>query len=195
MPDRPKVLIIGDSISMGYTRHAVSAVGESLELVRHDGNGGDSSNVLSHLPQWLERFHDAELVHVNCGLHDIKRSRPDGSYQVPLEKYRENLSSIADMLKSAGRNVLWAATTPVMDEMHAARGSDFDRYQQDVLTYNQAAAEIMSEAGVSINDLHAVVQDAGIETCLGQDGVHMTEWGYVTLGRAVADACERAFGG
>ncbi|MFP3938412.1 MAG: SGNH/GDSL hydrolase family protein [Phycisphaerae bacterium] len=194
MTKTPQALIIGDSISMGYTPHAATAVGDMPVLVRHEGNGGDSTNVLSHLDQWLDKFPHASLVHVNCGLHDIKRSRPDGSYQVPLEKYRENLSSIADMLKSAGRNILWATTTPVMDEKHAGRGTDFDRYERDVVAYNEAATDLMSDAGATINDLHAVVLSEGVENCVGPDGVHMTDSGYRLLGRAVADACRRAVG-
>ncbi|MGC9455595.1 MAG: SGNH/GDSL hydrolase family protein [Phycisphaerae bacterium] len=194
MPQRPKVLIVGDSISMGYTPHAAAAAADVLDLVRHDGNGGDSSNVLAHLGEWLETFQDAGLVHVNCGLHDIKRSRPGGDYQVPIEKYRENLRAIADMLTSAGRSVVWATTTPVIDSRHAARGADFDRYQQDVTAYNNVAKDVMSQAGAGIDDLHAVVVSEGVESCVGPDGVHMTDAGYRLLGRAVADACRRAVG-
>jgi lysophospholipase L1-like esterase len=188
LPQRPKVLIVGDSISMGYFPHASAAAGERAELLRHDGNGGDSANVLAHLDGWLEQFADARLVHLNCGLHDIKRDRPGGEHQVPIGRYRENLSAIFERLLSAGRNVVWATTTPVIDKHHAA-ARDFDRHEADVLAYNAAAAEVVSSAGAGIDDLHAVVERAGLVKCLAADGVHMSDAGYRALGRAVAAAC------
>jgi len=59
---------------MGYFPHVLAARGD-LSFVRHDGNGRDSANVLANLDAWLQRFPDAETVHMNCGLHDLKRDR------------------------------------------------------------------------------------------------------------------------
>ena len=188
MDEPPKVLIIGDSISMGYFPHAAAAAGERLELLRHDGNGGDSANVLAQLDQWLAQFPNAALVHLNCGLHDIKLFPPGGEHQVPIDAYRENLRTIFERVRAAGRKAVWATTTPVIDKHHAA-AKDFDRHEADVLAYNAAAAEIASSAGAGIDDLHAVVERAGLVKCLAADGVHMSDAGYRALGRAVAAAC------
>jgi len=49
-----------------------------------------------------------------------------------------------------------------------------------------AAAEIMAQAAVPINDLHAVIETAGPQACVLDDGVHLNERGSSLLARAVA---------
>ena len=57
------------------------------------GNGGDSANVLAHLDESVIR-EQPNVVHLNCGLHDLKRDKTDGRYQVALEQYVANLERI-----------------------------------------------------------------------------------------------------
>ncbi len=118
-------------------------------------------------------------------------NRTNAQYQVPVETYRQNLLEIVARLQSAGRRIIWATITPVIDDRHAHRKTDFDRYERDVRSYNAAALEVMSSAGFDINDLHSVVHAAGVEDCIGPDGVHMTDAGYRTLARPVIAACRK----
>ena len=64
---------------------------------------------------------------------------------------------------------------------------DFQRYSEDVLTYNQAARDLLGSLEVETNDLFGVVVAAGVEGLLTEDGVHFTAQGYAMLGKAVAD--------
>ena len=182
-----KVLIIGDSISIGYTPYVAAALEGEYAVVHNEGNAGDSNKFLANLESYLASEADAEIIHFNCGLHDVKRARDSRGCQVDIERYRGNLREIFSRLKSTGGKLIWASTTPVIDERHAA-AKPFDRREQDVLAYNAAAAKIAGEAGVTVNDLHEVVMAAGIENCVGPDGVHMTQSGYRVLGEAVAGA-------
>jgi len=185
MNELPKVLIIGDSISIGYTPYVADLLDGRFRVVHNAGNAADSNAMLVNIPWYLQAEPDAQLVHFNCGLHDIKRQRQVDHTQVPIAVYRKNLRSIVEHLTAWGKKLIWASSTPVIDQRHRQR-KDFDRRNDDVVAYNAAAAEIVGAAGIPINDLYSVIERAGRDECLGQDGVHMTARGYELLGEAVA---------
>ena len=189
MTVRAKVLIIGDSISMGYTPAVSEQLPARAEVVHNPGNGGDSDNVAANLDAWVEQA-KPDVVHFNCGLHDIKFHRDVARLQVPLDRYQNNLRRIVARLGETGAKLVWASTTPVVESRHAA-AKDFDRHNREVDAYNAAAAAIMNEAGIPIDDLYAAVADAGPERLIDDDGVHMTEEGYEMLAQKVAACLQR----
>ena len=73
-----KVILIGDSIRMGYQALVAEQLDGQGEVWGPQQNGGDSRNVLAHLEEWV-LDQDAALLHMNCGLHDLKFT--DGAYQ------------------------------------------------------------------------------------------------------------------
>ena len=148
-------------------------------------NGGTSANVLAHLDEWVIARSPA-LVHVNCGLHDLRKAFGAAQSFLPLAEYAANLREIlARLTAKPGTRVVWANTTPVDEKRHhAVKG--FDRFEADVLAYNTAALRVAGELGVPVDDLYATVVRAGPAEYLQQDGVHFTADGYVLLGQAVA---------
>ena len=181
-----KVILIGDSIRMGYEPLVREMLTGTAEVWGPDGNGGDSRNVLAHIDAWaVER--EADVVHFNCGLHDLK-VLADGSHQVPVDEYVRNLRDIIGRLRGGTTaRLIWATSTPVHDERHRARpGSEFTRLQKDVETYSRKALEVVNAAGLVVNDLHDVIERAGLAGCLSPDGVHMTERGNRLLAETVA---------
>lgn len=198
MPVKSKVMIIGDSISGGYTPHVQRLLADRYEVTRHGERGDfhgvawhDSRRVLAKLDDWLAKDPDAVLIHCNCGLHDIMVDRHTGQPQVTPENYRENLVTIVARLKATGKRLIWATTTPVLYERHLCV-KDFDRHQEAVEAYNRIALEIVTSAGIAVNDLHAAVCKAGAEKCLRHDGVHMTPEADQLLGNVVARAISRS---
>jgi lysophospholipase L1-like esterase len=186
-PHQTVVLIMGDSISMenGYLKGLRGRLGESFEVVHNSGNGGDSANVLAHLETWV-RAASPDIIHFNCGLHDLKLDRATGTHQVPLEQYRRNLDAITGWLKQhSDARLVFALTTPVNTEWHRKK-KPFDRELSAVARYNQAAREIMERYGIPVNNLYGVISEAGPDTCLVADGVHMNEKGKALLADAVA---------
>ena len=157
-----------------------------MEVWRPDRNGGDSRNVLANLDDWV-LGRQADVVHVNCGLHDLK-FLPDSGYQVPLDQYAEGLRKIVARIEGeSNARLIWATTTPVIDEWHQ-NAKPFERHEADVRRYNDAALGIMREHGIEVNDLHQVIRQAGPERMLKPDGVHMNERGSELLAQAVASA-------
>jgi len=180
------IVLIGDSIRMGYQEEVSQQLAEWATVWGPEENGGTSQNVLAHLDQWaLSR--PADVVHVNCGLHDIRREHHRDGPTVPLHVYAQNVRSILTRLKAETEAaVVWASTTPVNQEWHN-RIKPFDRFARDVETYNAAASEICLELGVPINDLCALVDSTGRDSLLLQDGVHFKPEGYALLGESVAE--------
>jgi lysophospholipase L1-like esterase len=116
----------------------------------------------------------------------------DRSYQVPLAEYEKNLETILERIRTGTRaTVIFATTTPILDNLHAQRKVGFDRFQADIQKYNAAAVAVMGRAGVPINDLHKVVEDGGKEKLMGGDGTHYTPKGYETLAAAVTESILR----
>lgn len=190
-PALPKIVLIGDSIRLGYGPRVGQILQGKAQVISPDPNGGDSANVLKHLEEWIVR-EKPDIVHFNCGLHDLKVSKENGRHQVELTEYEANLRQIvARLQRETSATLVFANTTPILDERHARRGAAFDRREVDVGRYNAAALAIMKQSGVAVNDLHAMVGRAGPESALGPDGTHYTPAGYERLAEAVADCLLR----
>jgi hypothetical protein len=184
------VLLIGDSISIGYTVAVRELLQGKANVHRIPVNGGPTTNGLKHLQSWLG---DAkwDVIHFNWGLHDLKYMGPNDTnladpkapgsrQQVPLPEYEQNLKQLVAQLQASGAKLIWCATTPVPA---GAQG----RVPGDEVKYNAAAARVMTAAGVTINDLYAHAQLKLNEIQLPAN-VHFTPAGSRYLAEKVAAA-------
>ena len=107
---------------------------------------------------------------------------------MPLGEYQNNLKTILDRIqKETKAKIIFATTTPIVDDLHAQRKAGFDRFEADVQKYNVAAVSVMKEARVPINDLHLLVENGGTQTLMNSDGTHYTPEGYARLAAAVTN--------
>ena len=186
----PKVVLVGDSIRMGYAPLVAKRLDGRAIVVSAKPNGEDSGNVLRNLDEWVIK-ENPDVVHFNAGLHDLKLK--DKSYQVPLAEYEKNLKTIlARIHKETRAKIIFATSTPILDKLHAERKAGFDRFEADVQMYNLAAVSLMKQAGVPINDLHKLVEDGGRETLMAADGTHYTQEGYERMAAVVTDSILRS---
>ncbi|MSP14107.1 MAG: SGNH/GDSL hydrolase family protein [Chloroflexi bacterium] len=178
------IIIIGDSISNGYTplvRELLAGKNINIEYL----SNGDSAQLLVGLPDWMVDKRP-DLIHFNCGLHAARFFRSSQAYQEPLDIYTAHLRAATQWLKThTGARLVWASTTPVITERIYL---DYVRFEKDVLAYNAAAKKIMDDLDIPINDLHQVLVAANVADCLGPDGVHMTDRANALLAQAVAGA-------
>jgi len=155
----PRVLLIGDSISIGYTLDVRKLLEGKANVHRIPTNGGPTPNGLANLTAWLgDKKWD--VIHFNWGLHDIKFIVGDdktkivpaetagATHQVSLADYEKNLTALVAQLKATGAKLLWCSTTPVVPGTPG-------RTPEDVVKYNEAAARVMKAAGVATDDLYA----------------------------------------
>jgi isoamyl acetate esterase len=191
-----RVVLIGDSIRMAYQDHARDALAGVAEVWGPTENGGNSVNVLANLNDWVIK-RKPDVVHLNCGLHDLKTvARDERETVVPLAFYRRNVATILRLIRAHGTSrVIVATTTPVHEErIRAVRTSpgDFLRFNEDVRAYNTALVAEARAVGVAVNDLHGVVTAAGADALLTPDGVHFTTEGSRLLGQSVARAVKES---
>jgi len=179
------IVLIGDSIRMGYQEKVREQLADRATVWAPNEATGNSDNVRARLDEWVLSRH-ADVVHINCGLHDIKKPFDTGIAAVPLSRYTENVRSILTRIQAETvATVIWAMTTPVNYEWHH-RAKRADRFEEDVIAYNAAALEICRELGVAVNDLFSLINSAGRDDLLLPDGVHFKPEGYALLGESVA---------
>lgn len=188
----PRVLLIGDSISMGYTLPVRELLKGKANVHRPRVNCGHTALALENLSAWLETGGAGkkwDLIHFNWGLHDLKYLGPDGKtladpaapsskQQVPPDQYRINLQKLVEQLKATGAILIWRNTTPV------ASGSA-GRTVGDAIVYNGIAEGIMTTAGIPTHDLYSFALERQKEL-QREANVHFTDPGSEALGAEVA---------
>jgi lysophospholipase L1-like esterase len=187
----PRVVLVGDSIRMGYAPLVAKQLAGKAVVISAEPNGEDSGNVLRHLDEWVIK-EKPDVVHLNAGLHDLKvlKEKP---HQVALADYETNLKTIVDRIrKETKARIVFATSTPIIDNLHAQRKAGFDRFEADVQKYNSAAVTVMKQLGIPVNDLHELVESRGREKIMGPDGTHYTEEGYAILADAVTEHVTRS---
>ena len=175
----PRVLIIGDSISMGYTEPVTALLAGRAEVERIPINGGPTIRAIAHLDEWLGDG-GWDIILFNFGLHDLKIMET-GIHQVPPEEYEANLREITARLKATGAKLIWVTTTPVVE------GTEPPRNPEDARRYNEIAQKIMDENSVATLDLYALCLPRLAEVQIPVN-VHFTESGYDVLAEWVAEA-------
>jgi lysophospholipase L1-like esterase len=185
--NKPVVVLIGDSIRMGYAPAVSKFYNNRVDVRSSKENGGDTANVLEHLDEWVIKVQPT-LVHINAGLHDLKLDRKTGKHQVELADYKANLKKILERITTETKaKVIFALTTPVIDERHNTN-KPFDRKVSDVEAYNRAAQEVLRGfPAVGVNNLDVFAKGLDLEKALVKDGVHFTPQAYQSLGQRVAE--------
>jgi acyl-CoA thioesterase-1 len=158
VPGLPRVLLIGDSISMGYTLDVRAKLKDRANVHHPAENCGPTERGLARLDKWLgtNRW---DVIHFNFGLHDLKYLDAQGQYVAPEkgkqiappEVYRKNLRELALRLQKTGTGLVFATTTPVPP-------GTLGRIAGDERPYNQVAVSVMKELGIPVDDLGGYVE-------------------------------------
>lgn len=184
---KKNVILIGDSIRLAYQPTVQQVLAQRADVWGPAENGRTSQNVLDHLDEWV-LARKPDLVHINCGTHDLRKERGSPQPRTSLEQYRANVENILRQIQVRTRaQIIWATTTPVNEKWHF-ENRDTDRFEADVDAYNAAANEICQRLNIPINDLFGVMMQAGRDTYILKDGLHFTPEGSALMGQAVAEA-------
>ncbi len=184
-PGLPRVLLVGDSISLGYTLPVRAGLRGRANVHHPPQNCGDTGRGLKRLAAWLgDRPWD--VIVFNFGLHDLKYLDAQGRYVAPtagrqvtpLPQYETNLRELVVRLQATGAKLIYATTTPVP-------AGSLGRVAHDERAYNEAARRVMAAASIPVVDLAAVIEPRQAEVQLPHN-VHFTQEGFALLGAAVA---------
>lgn len=196
LPRPLRVLLLGDSISMGYTPHVQAALeGEAVVHRPRNAAGTRPANCqgtdfgIEHVDEWLAIDGGGwDVIHFNFGLHDLKRvdpltgknsNDPDDPHQSSPEDYERQLRAIVARLAATDARLVLATTTPVPEG-----GVRPHREPSDVPRYNAIAARIAAEYAIPVNDLYAFALPRMAEIGRPAD-VHFTPAGSEALGGQV----------
>lgn len=167
-PGLPRVLVIGDSISMNYHDAAKAALKGVANYHRIEGNAASSAHGVLNTELWLGDYHQRglhwDVIQFNHGLHDLKQAYDAktgtwGGYNVPLPAYQANLDKQIAILRGTGARLIWCSTTPVPNDN---KGS-FARRKGAAAEFNAAALEVMRRhPDILVTDLHAVVDGSPV---------------------------------
>ncbi len=188
--EKKEVLIIGDSISIGYTPFLQKALAPEINVEHNPGNGGNTKRGVQSIDQWLGGK-QWDVIVFNFGLHDLVRidslkkyNVVDGKIQVTIEDYKKNLNIIASKLKQTTATLIFVTTTMVPENASGRKGDD-------VAVYNAAAIEVMKKNGIQVLDLYtSSLTTHPNNSKLGD--VHYTEQGYQLLAEPIIKAIKNA---
>ena len=105
-PKLPRVLLIGDSVSRGYTLAVRNTLAGRANVHRAPENCGGTSRALAKLDVWLGEG-KWDVIHFNFGIHDRATATAD---------YARRLEQIIARLRLTGATLIWASTTPIPDD-------------------------------------------------------------------------------
>ena len=170
-PKLPRILLIGDSVSRGYTQPTRKALAGKANVHRAPANCGPTASGLKNLDAWLGEG-KWDVIHFNFGIHD--RATPAADYVKRLEE-------IVVRLEKTGAKLIWASTTPIPDNPAQKQTA------QSVVDKNALAAEVMKKHGIPTDDLFGAMTPRLKEFQPPLD-VHFTGAGYDFLGATVGEA-------
>jgi acyl-CoA thioesterase-1 len=193
-PNLPNVLIIGDSISIGYAGLVRARLQGKANVIHNPGNAQGTTWGLANLQEWLGDT-KWDVIHFNWGLHDLKHvteagtsensNDPNDPQQADLATYAANMEILVKQLKATGAKLIFSTTTPYPD------GVKPYRLPEDAAKYNAAALEIMKANNIQVNDLYSLVSPK-LETLQKPRNVHFKQEGSEVLAEQVAAVIQAA---
>ena len=154
MSKTKKIVLIGDSIRMGYDKYVKEALADVAEVYYPEENCKFAEYVLRFAHEWKNNEKwptDVDLVHWNAGLWDALELFGD----VPLTSisyYKEAIARIDKRLRMLfpKAKIVFATSTAVLEDLCSP---DFRRHNSTIMEYNEAALEALKSTDTVINDL------------------------------------------
>ena len=161
-----KIVLIGDSIRMGYDKYVKEALDGVADVYYPGENCRFAQYTLRFLGDWKHKGEwptDTDLVHWNVGLWDVCEQFGEGPIS-SIEHYKEMITRIDKRIRLLFPNakVVFATSTAVREEGYSG---NFHRYNATIEKYNAAALEALAETDTVINDLYAHTKNIAPEYC------------------------------
>jgi lysophospholipase L1-like esterase len=173
VPNLPRVILVGDSISRSYTEPVRTLLAGKANVHRAPANCGPTTTGLRELDGWLTEGQGEgkwDVIVFNFGIHDRNR---------PSKEYAENLEKVVALLQKTGAKLLWVRTTPFNDKEEPADAPLKGPHLNDV------ADKVMKEHNISVCDLYTPFAERTKEL-IGGDRTHFTAEGQKALAEEVS---------
>ena len=181
--DRPRVVLVGDSITRDYYKAVEDKLQGKAVVCRLTTSKSLGDPALLDEVRLVLGQAKFDVVHFNNGMHGWGYTEDEYAKAVP--------DLVAAIRKAApGAKLVWASTTPV----RVARQVDqLDPKTDRVKSRNAAAAEVMKRENIPVNDLFALVAEK--PEWFSNDGIHLNTNGSTALSEQVAANVLKVLGG
>lgn len=181
-----KIVLLGDSIRLGYEKFVKDSLDGVAEVYSPAENCKFTINLMRYLHSYVGPDglpSDADLVHWNAGLWDVINMVGDDLPLTPPDAY-------ADLIKRINKRIRWcfpkakivfATTTTVVEEKYTGT---VRRFNADIIEYNKIALDALNGMDTVINDLYSLTKDIPSE-CRSDMTHFNTEQGVKKLGGKV----------
>ena len=187
-----KIVLIGDSIRMGYDKYVKEALAGTAEVFYPSENCRFAAYVLRYAHEWKKAGKwgdDVDLVHWNAGLWDVMELFDDGPL-TSLAYYGEAIARIDRRLRLLfpKAKIVFATSTTVKE---IAPPTNYNRHNATIEAYNAEALRVLAETDTQINDLYSL--SASFPDSYRSDWVHFyTPEGTEAIGgRVLSVICEQ----
>jgi lysophospholipase L1-like esterase len=192
-PPKKKILIIGDSISIGYFPFVKEALADEADVVHNKGNAQHTGTGLKNINNWIgqEKW---DIIQFNWGLWDLcyrpeikgteLRDKINGKLTTTPEQYRQNLQELVDILKKTNAKLVFVTTTYVPE-------NETGRFAKDAQVYNAIAKDVMKKNGIPVNDIFKRSKKVHKKYAAAPDDVHYTKEGYRELAKCITAFLEK----
>ena len=174
-----RIVLVGDSIRMGYAPEVILLLG-GQEVFSHPINAGSTKEILAHFDEWIVNYRP-DIVHINAGIHDVKRVPTITSDHVTLPaEYANNVRTILTRIRNeTGATIIWGTSTPVMNPQFnsspaaAERGSYI--FNDELVEYNKIALDVVEKlGGISVDELYSQVVRENTASIHDDTHIHYT---------------------
>ena len=184
-----KVLLLGDSIRMGYQYQLKELLKDECKVIFSADNGRFASYTLWQANQMFKEYGRFDLVHWNNGYWDMNVEAPMTEAMTPIDEYLHFLRRIIALCRQNADKIIFATTPPVLEKGSAMDNTDtgcYISYDNDwVRSYNSAAKALMSAEKIPVNDIYEIaVKGENYYKC--PDKLHLTEEGYMLCAKQAA---------
>ena len=167
-----KIVLLGDSIRMGYDKYVKEALSDVAEVYYPSENCRFSIHLLRFAHEWKGKGEwpdDVDLVHWNAGLWDALELFEDGPL-VPIPHYKETIVRINRRLRLLfpKAKFIFATSTSVLEGL--SKSKNIKRSNRNIEDYNKAALEALENTDTQINDLYSFTKKLPSE--YHSDAVH-----------------------
>lgn len=172
--DLPHVLLIGNSITRGYSKKVEQALKGKAYVGRLSNSKsiGDPA-LLEEIAVVLKNAH-FDIIHFNNGLHGFGYTE---------EEYDKNFPKLIKTIRKYApkAKLIWATITPVRT---GEKMTGFAPITERIKKRNEIALKHIHQEGIQVNDLWNVMINHP-EYYEGGDGTHPTNIGYSALAQQV----------
>ncbi len=178
---RPDILVIGDSISLGYTPVLEALFGEDKQVIHNECNAKHSFEGVLRIDHWLDSRERFEVITFNHGIWDSLLS-----VSTTDSEYAENLREIGLKVMEKTDRPVFVLTTEILPGT-----PKFD--PQRVAELNNVAELVMADLGIPVIDLYTL-STMHRDKHINPTDVHYNGEGYWIFGEYIREQVRSIYG-